>query len=162
MIVTCERCATQFQLDDARVPKRGVRVRCSRCKHAFRVVPEAQRAAEEIAELSRRAREDSQEETTQDLAEDSRGNSRSRSGGRRGERRAEAPRNQASPAPMTSAAGGGLETEESDWKFNEDVAEAASGRPHARGVEARAACRAPRAERGRLVQRRQRRPARAR
>ena len=39
MIVTCERCATQFQLDDRRVPKEGVRVRCSRCKHAFEVHP---------------------------------------------------------------------------------------------------------------------------
>jgi predicted Zn finger-like uncharacterized protein len=37
VIVTCERCATQFQLDDSRVPKEGVRVRCSRCKHAFEV-----------------------------------------------------------------------------------------------------------------------------
>lgn len=35
MIVTCEECTTQFQLDDARVPDGGVRVRCSRCKHAF-------------------------------------------------------------------------------------------------------------------------------
>jgi predicted Zn finger-like uncharacterized protein len=37
VIVTCERCATQFQLDDSRVPSEGVRVRCSRCKHAFEV-----------------------------------------------------------------------------------------------------------------------------
>lgn len=37
MIVTCERCATQFQLDDSRIPATGVRVRCSRCKHAFQV-----------------------------------------------------------------------------------------------------------------------------
>ncbi len=35
VIVTCEQCSTQFQLDDARVPDDGVRVRCSRCKHAF-------------------------------------------------------------------------------------------------------------------------------
>ena len=40
MIVTCEQCSTQFQLDDAKVPERGVRVRCSRCKHAFYVKPE--------------------------------------------------------------------------------------------------------------------------
>ncbi|MGH0032227.1 MAG: zinc-ribbon domain-containing protein [Myxococcota bacterium] len=37
MIVTCERCSTQFQLDDARIPETGVRVRCSRCKHAFEI-----------------------------------------------------------------------------------------------------------------------------
>lgn len=41
MIVTCEQCETQFQLDDSRVPAAGVKVRCSRCKHAFFVKPEA-------------------------------------------------------------------------------------------------------------------------
>jgi predicted Zn finger-like uncharacterized protein len=35
VIVTCEQCGTQFQLDDAKVPEDGIRVRCSRCKHAF-------------------------------------------------------------------------------------------------------------------------------
>jgi len=35
VIVTCEQCSTQFHLDDSKVPERGVRVRCSRCKHAF-------------------------------------------------------------------------------------------------------------------------------
>jgi predicted Zn finger-like uncharacterized protein len=111
VIVTCERCATQFQLDDSRVPARGVRVRCSRCKNAFRVVPPGQRAAEEIAELSRRARDDSQEEITQDLD----GDSRSRSGSRRSagaSARAES---------AHGSSGSGLDTEESDWKFNEDV-----------------------------------------
>ncbi len=35
MIITCAECATQFQLDEARVPETGIRVRCSVCKHAF-------------------------------------------------------------------------------------------------------------------------------
>lgn len=35
MIVTCQECSTSFQLDDARIPASGARVRCSRCKHAF-------------------------------------------------------------------------------------------------------------------------------
>ncbi len=35
MIVTCQECSTSFQLDDARIPVSGARVRCSRCKHAF-------------------------------------------------------------------------------------------------------------------------------
>jgi len=39
LIVTCEQCATQFHLDDAKVPPGGVRVRCSRCKHAFFIEP---------------------------------------------------------------------------------------------------------------------------
>lgn len=124
MIVTCERCATQFQLDDSRVPARGVRVRCSRCKNAFRVVPEAQRAAEQMAELSRRAREDSQEEITQDLDADSRGHSKAESRGnsrsRSGSRRSEGSSARAGDSAHGST-GSGLDTEESDWKFNEDV-----------------------------------------
>jgi len=35
LIITCAECATQFQLDEARVPASGIRVRCSVCKHAF-------------------------------------------------------------------------------------------------------------------------------
>jgi predicted Zn finger-like uncharacterized protein len=35
LIITCAECATQFQLDEARVPETGIRVRCSVCKHAF-------------------------------------------------------------------------------------------------------------------------------
>lgn len=35
VIVTCEECSTSFQLDEARIPATGARVRCSRCKHAF-------------------------------------------------------------------------------------------------------------------------------
>jgi predicted Zn finger-like uncharacterized protein len=48
VIVTCEQCATQFQLDDSKVPEGGIRVRCSRCKFAFFVEsphgPDADRA----------------------------------------------------------------------------------------------------------------------
>jgi len=39
VIVRCERCETRFKLDEARLPARGARVRCSRCKHAFFVIP---------------------------------------------------------------------------------------------------------------------------
>jgi predicted Zn finger-like uncharacterized protein len=39
VVIACEHCNTRFQLDDARVPESGVRVRCSRCKHAFFVAP---------------------------------------------------------------------------------------------------------------------------
>ncbi len=35
MIVECESCKTRFRLDDARIPARGVKVRCSRCKTTF-------------------------------------------------------------------------------------------------------------------------------
>ena len=77
-------------------------MRCSRCKHAFRVVPE-----------QASPREDIRDETTQGL-EDSRG-------GRRSERPAAASRAEQKAAAENSASG--LDAEESDWKFNEDVSE---------------------------------------
>ncbi len=46
MIVACERCHTRFHLDDARIPKGGVQVRCSRCKHAFLLRSSAPKAPE--------------------------------------------------------------------------------------------------------------------
>lgn len=49
MIVICDRCASQFQLDEAKVPAGGTKVRCSRCQHAF-VVPCPETAAADLAE----------------------------------------------------------------------------------------------------------------
>lgn len=48
MVITCEGCTTRFQLDDARVPDGGIRVRCSRCDHAFFAKP-AERAGHPVA-----------------------------------------------------------------------------------------------------------------
>ena len=39
MIITCASCLTKFNLDDSRIQAKGVKVRCSRCKHVFYVVP---------------------------------------------------------------------------------------------------------------------------
>jgi predicted Zn finger-like uncharacterized protein len=38
MVVTCASCLTKFNLDDAKIPPHGVKVRCSRCKNVFYVV----------------------------------------------------------------------------------------------------------------------------
>jgi predicted Zn finger-like uncharacterized protein len=35
VVVSCQKCRTRFQLDEARIPAKGVKVRCSKCKHAF-------------------------------------------------------------------------------------------------------------------------------
>ncbi len=40
MIVTCEGCETKYMLEDSRVPEGGIRVRCPRCKHVWRLMPE--------------------------------------------------------------------------------------------------------------------------
>jgi predicted Zn finger-like uncharacterized protein len=49
MIITCASCLTKFNLDDSRIPTKGVKVRCSRCKHIFYVVPPPE-TQEEITE----------------------------------------------------------------------------------------------------------------
>ena len=37
MIIQCEKCLTRFRLDDSRVTDKGVKVRCTKCKHVFTV-----------------------------------------------------------------------------------------------------------------------------
>ncbi len=117
MIITCEKCDTRFKLDDARISAEGVKVRCSRCKHAFRVAPAQPAGASDADVADALAREavapepspdeqtqalglsDEHEDHTQVLdhgAVDLLGSARS----------AEEP------------------DEESDWEFNEDPAEA--------------------------------------
>jgi len=49
MIVTCASCLTKFNLEDSKIPARGAKVRCSRCKHVFFVPPPGP-AKEEIVE----------------------------------------------------------------------------------------------------------------
>jgi predicted Zn finger-like uncharacterized protein len=41
LVVLCERCRTRFQVESTRIPAHGIRVRCSRCKHAFFLRPGA-------------------------------------------------------------------------------------------------------------------------
>ena len=49
MIITCASCLTKFNLDDSRIQEKGIKVRCSRCKHVFYVVPPPE-TREEIIE----------------------------------------------------------------------------------------------------------------
>ncbi|MBX7114213.1 MAG: zinc-ribbon domain-containing protein [Myxococcaceae bacterium] len=37
MDVSCPRCKTEYEFDDARVPEAGVTVKCTQCSHVFRV-----------------------------------------------------------------------------------------------------------------------------
>ncbi len=50
LIVTCEQCATQFQLADSKIPAGGTRVRCSRCKHAFFIEPAGEAPPQGVVE----------------------------------------------------------------------------------------------------------------
>ena len=52
MIIQCEKCQTRFRLDDSRVKDKGVKVRCTKCKHVFRVqkeVPEEESLSQQFA-----------------------------------------------------------------------------------------------------------------
>jgi len=92
VVVTCERCKTQFQLDAARVPETGVLVRCSRCKHAFVVQHPAATEQEEVDHAVARAiRESETPDVTRDL-----------------------------PADPSSGSLFDDEETESDWEFNDD------------------------------------------
>ena len=39
MIITCASCLTKFNLDESRISSKGAKVRCSRCRHVFRISP---------------------------------------------------------------------------------------------------------------------------
>jgi predicted Zn finger-like uncharacterized protein len=41
MIIQCDQCNTKFKLDDEKVPDKGVKVRCAKCKNIFLVQKEA-------------------------------------------------------------------------------------------------------------------------
>ena len=45
MIVTCPQCQTRFRIPDDKVTPKGVKVRCTRCRHTFRVSRPAEPAA---------------------------------------------------------------------------------------------------------------------
>lgn len=52
MIVQCEKCKTKFRLDDSLVRPEGAKVRCSLCKHVFRVFPAQEDVFEEAQTLA--------------------------------------------------------------------------------------------------------------
>jgi predicted Zn finger-like uncharacterized protein len=144
MIVACERCRTRFQLDDARVPEGGVRVRCSRCKHAFFVMkPGATKD-----DLIRAAASQSAEQPTfapgptHDLSEAlPKGGDLSSATHQFGER-IEPKRGVRSSGGGASAAPVREGEDESDWQFNDE--RPAPGRP-----EDRSGARSRSPERGR-------------
>lgn len=41
MIIACKQCQTRFKVPDGKVTARGLKVRCSRCGHTFRIYPDS-------------------------------------------------------------------------------------------------------------------------
>lgn len=104
MIITCEQCQAQFQLPDERIPAKGARVRCSKCKHAFFVAHPGSSAPAPSEDASRSTAGQPAAPTTpaQPAAQKS-------------------PLATPSIAQSTSTANSGREDEVGDWGFNEDV-----------------------------------------
>lgn len=49
MIVQCSQCQTRFRIPDEKVTDRGVKVRCTRCQHTFRVTRDGPEAGDPFA-----------------------------------------------------------------------------------------------------------------
>lgn len=98
MIVTCDACTTSFQLDEARIPAGGARVRCSRCKHSFLLPHPSDSSPEALHRIAA--------ETAADAAPGVPGVSADPS--------EQAPGSE----PRSSAAS---DPEEEDWQFNAEV-----------------------------------------
>jgi len=100
LVVECRKCGTRFQLDPARIPDAGIRVRCSRCKHAFFLKHPDHSDADGVAAVVDRAVRSASPPTP------------------------EATRDLSPSSPADSA---GAQTvaapddEEDDWEFNEDL-----------------------------------------
>lgn len=107
MIVQCEHCQTRFQLDESRIPARGIRVRCSRCKHAFFLAhPDASaaEAVEDVVEQAVVGDRTSPPDATEDLS-------------------AQSPGGDGSLDALARSGPLAEEGEESDWEFNTELPE---------------------------------------
>ena len=52
MDVRCERCGSQYELDEDRVTEAGVAVRCTHCDHVFMVKKQAVAVTSSISQLN--------------------------------------------------------------------------------------------------------------
>jgi predicted Zn finger-like uncharacterized protein len=50
MVISCPECSTKFRVSAEKIPARGARLRCARCRHIFFVKPEEEPAAGPAAE----------------------------------------------------------------------------------------------------------------
>ncbi len=49
MIVTCDGCNTKYLLSDEKVPDKGIRVRCPKCRFVWRLTPAVDKSVFEIS-----------------------------------------------------------------------------------------------------------------
>lgn len=125
MILTCEKCDTRFRLDESRLPAKGARVRCSRCKHSFFVrapgVSEKE-AIDAVAAEAARAATSPKPDVSWDLDETADpGATAQREKPKLPARDLGASQREAINAPLADAPAG-LD-DESDWRFEDEVPE---------------------------------------
>ncbi|MBW2294984.1 MAG: zinc-ribbon domain-containing protein, partial [Deltaproteobacteria bacterium] len=106
MVVECNKCSTRFQLDSSKIPDSGIRVRCSRCKHAFFLQHPSQSRASAVESVVEQAIEregsvtpNSSEDLTAAAGSDSPGMG----------------------AAQDESNDPGFSEDEDDWEFNEDL-----------------------------------------
>lgn len=49
MIVTCDGCRTKYLLSNEKVPEKGIRVRCPKCRNVWRLLPAVDESIFEVA-----------------------------------------------------------------------------------------------------------------
>lgn len=49
MIVQCDGCRTRYLLSDDKIPERGIRVRCPKCRYVWRLMPQADASVFEVS-----------------------------------------------------------------------------------------------------------------
>ncbi|MCK5912532.1 MAG: zinc-ribbon domain-containing protein, partial [Desulfuromusa sp.] len=62
MIIVCPECSTKFNVDSERIPDKGTKVRCARCKHVFLVEKPLEQKAPILEEMESFQEEQATEE----------------------------------------------------------------------------------------------------
>jgi len=99
VFVTCGSCKTEYELDDAKIPAGGARLRCSNCKHSFVVRPPEASDLESADDLAHDAIASAAQHDSEPVA---------------------APRDTDPVAAQEPAPDEDAEVE-ADWQFNEEI-----------------------------------------
>ena len=127
VIIACEQCNTRFRLDEARLPAKGARVRCSQCKHAFfvrRPGVDPQQALDEVVQEVAGGEDARTPEPAPDLDAIA--------------SRADNAPDAAADAAAVGEAGEQAEGLEADWEFNEEAPGGSAARAAPEAAAARA------------------------
>jgi predicted Zn finger-like uncharacterized protein len=124
LILTCDKCETRFRLDESRLPAKGARVRCSRCKHSFFVRAPGvadEQAIDAVAAEAARSATSPKPEIAWDLDESADpGATMQREAPKLPARDLAASQRERTSGPLAEPPG---DLDESDWRFEDEVPE---------------------------------------